>query len=115
VRDLEAGAGGTYRRLLERLTPGEHEVFGPALRGLSSKEIARLVALGPRPVEAHRPPCSRNSNGVPPQSCFRNSRWPGRHGPGMMASVRIRRDLSRTRTVPHTAPGRCRRGPINYL
>lgn len=48
-----AAAGGQDARL-DRLTPREKEVVRELVKGATSKEIARLLDLSPRTVEAHR-------------------------------------------------------------
>lgn len=44
----------TKRKLLERLTPREREVFDGVVAGQTSKEIAARLALSPRTVESYR-------------------------------------------------------------
>jgi two-component system response regulator FixJ len=55
VRSRERShAGQEARARFASLSDREREVLGHIVRGLSNKEIARLLALSPRTVESHR-------------------------------------------------------------
>jgi len=55
VRALEVRlASRKAKAAIDTLTPREREVLGCMMKGLSSKEIARVLGVSPRTVEMHR-------------------------------------------------------------